>query len=456
MRRHPVSCLFIVALPLLLPGAGAVAGKAPAAPAAFVPLRAERDGSIPKPARDEALNALSRQGPPDHVVILVHGFDTPYFASTEQYEQIAAPLQEDFRKLGQRVGVIGLQWPSNAGAMRDWLPKSFAHITLRTIGFRNAVRDPYLSKVPIARSVGRVGLRQIIFDLQERYPASRIHLIGHSMGTEVIAQALDPEITKVGPRGPQPYEPARACDVGLLCLAGSDLDYDAIKKAPQRTTATGSASLVWVTYPKLGAREDQVLRLRKIPRGKPAFGDRVPMLRGQQYDTAVGNRRLVYDSDAIPPNHEILKYLSPHRLEELAEAAVTVGNPSQQASPVLRDLDAILRAPAEPAALAAYLDHPEASAKLYALWRLEQLCCGDSRHMVSGYSLRVLRKGKDSAWLEQERARTECKVVKEGYWPPRGYLATAARGARAAPRPAAVHQGFYTQPYPTVPPAVGQ
>jgi len=432
---------------------GAATGLLPARasePAAFIPVRAGKDGAIPEAVRAEALSVAGRDGAPRHLVILVHGWDTPYYASTASYETAALRFQAEFRRHDVSSGVIGLQWPSSAGAAREWVPRSFAGFVTRKVGFRNAVRDPYLSKLAVARAVGRVGLRQLVFDARRRFPGTRIHLVGHSMGTEVIAHAVEPEMTPVPRRGPRPYEPGRPCAVDLVALLGSDLDYDAAARAPQQPLA---AEMVWTTFPKLEARQDMALRARRLPRGKAAFGNRVPLLRGEQYDRGIAERRLVYDVDDIPPDHEFLKYLSQARVRKLAEAAVTLDEPARRASPVLRELDAILQAPDDPGALAPYLDSPSASATLYALWRLEHALCGNSRHLVGGYSLRVLQRGMNVDWLARERETTDCRVVREGLWPGRRMRKEALSEGRLRWDPDPVHRTFFTRPFPATIPA---
>jgi pimeloyl-ACP methyl ester carboxylesterase len=253
-------------LAVLLAAVSAV--QAADAPGAFVPVRAGEDGRIPAAALSAALDAVGRSGHPRHVVVLVHGFNTPYHRSAEHYEHAAALLRRQFDRLNEPVSVVGLQWPSSAGALREWLPKSFASFLLKKLGFRNAVRDPYLAKIPVDRAVGRVGLRQVVFALQERFPEAGVHLIGHSMGAEVIAHAVAPDITEIPKAGPAPEEPERPCSVGLVALLGADLDYNAIDRAPPRTPGTGLPRLLWVTFPRFDAAEDRALRVRRLVRGR--------------------------------------------------------------------------------------------------------------------------------------------------------------------------------------------
>ena len=70
---------------------------------------------------------------------------------------------------------------------------------------------------------------------------------------------------------------------------------------------------------------------------------------------------------------------------------------------------------------------PETAPKIYALWRLEHLLDGDAHHLSSGYAQRVLAITlKKPAWLDHEPEVTECKVVKDGLWPPVDVVERAA------------------------------
>jgi hypothetical protein len=135
-------------------------------------------------------------------------------------------------------------------------------------------------------------------------------------------------------------------------------------------------------------------------------------------------------------------------VRRLTEAMVTLDEPGREASPVLARLTEILRAPADPRAIAPYLDAPDTSAKLYALWRLEQLHCQGNRHLVDGYLVRVLRKSMNVDWLARERRASPCRSVREGYWPSRGMVQEALAAGRLYWEADPVHQGFYTQPIP--------
>src|SRR4051794_15708532 len=121
ISRHAVALAILAAAAAALP-----ASHAADTPSAFVPVRTGKDGRIAPEALAAALDAAGRSGRPRHVVVLVHGFDTPYFRSEADYEKVAAHLREEFQRLNEPVTVIGLQWPSSVGAMREWLPKSFA------------------------------------------------------------------------------------------------------------------------------------------------------------------------------------------------------------------------------------------------------------------------------------------------------------------------------------------
>ena len=96
-------------------------------------------------------------------------------------------------------------------------------------------------------------------------------------------------------------------------------------------------------------------------------------------------------------------------------------------------------------ALAPYLLGNETSPKVYALWRLEALLCGNTKHASGDYSEKVLVETlKDGYWWDRERETTPCKVVKAGLWPPSDVVARAK--ARADERLAEKRRKEYRHP----------
>jgi hypothetical protein len=411
-------------LALLLAGALALAAGArePAADAelSFVPLRFGRDTSATPEARQAALAELARREPkPQHLVVLIHGWDDPVYQSTKEYSQIADDAQAYFQRRRERAVVLGIQWDSDAGALRDWLPKAVAFRLLNAVGLKKKLDDPYLQKVELARSVGRRGLRQTLFDLEDRFPHARVHLWIHSLGAEAAMHALAPTLTSGDPNNPfETYCPERTPRVDVLALAGADLDRDLLDRNSGWTQAQ-LPRLLWLTMPPFGVGRDRTLILRKLVRETPAIGDEGPRLAEAQFDALMSQRRLVFDAQAVPRDHQFLGYYNPDRLEGLVDAAIALRPQGPRRSALLADLDRVLAAPNTVAALKPFLENADNCTKLYALWRMERLVCGDSAHLQYGYSIRVASMAiKHPGELDKERQRTPCKLVREGYWPP--------------------------------------
>ncbi|HTE17520.1 MAG TPA: alpha/beta hydrolase, partial [Armatimonadota bacterium] len=218
-------------LPLLLVAAcaTALAAGAEEEPAgAFVSMRVARSGDIPAEQRAQAVAELARQqADPQHVVVLVHGWDTPYYQSTRQFGRVAPQVRAEFDRLNERAAVLGIQWDSNVGPRRTWIPAAFGHYFFSLLGLRKVIRDPYTSRIPVARTLGRTGLRQILFDVRDRFPEARIHVFAHSMGAEATAHAINPEFTPLSAGDDTPvYRPERPLKLDVVALAGADLDFD--------------------------------------------------------------------------------------------------------------------------------------------------------------------------------------------------------------------------------------
>jgi hypothetical protein len=417
------------ALVLTAAAATVLPAHSAATPHSFVPVRVQRNSLLEPAERDRALRELGEGSTPQHLVILIHGWDTPYYRSTEQYDEVAERVHQSFEGVGESVKVIGFQWASSTGPAREWIPQAFGHYFLSLIGFKNAVRDPYTSKVPRARATGRMALRDLIFNLKKQFPTTRIHLFAHSMGAEVSAHALDPGFTRPK-KGEAPAPTIRPDDplgLDIVALAGADLDYDVnSERMPDPEESEFRPRLFWITIPKIGDRRDKVLMIRKAARHKRALGDSVPHFRGDQLDTLISQRKLVYDTIEIPENHALVDYFGKSRIDRLAAAAAQLRDPASNKSPLLTKMTAVLRAPASVDALAPYLLGDETSPKVYALWRLEQLLCGNTNHVTGDYAEKVLIETiKDGYWWDKERETTPCKVVKAGLWPPSDVVARA-------------------------------
>ncbi|MBI4860623.1 MAG: hypothetical protein HY815_10220 [Candidatus Riflebacteria bacterium] len=180
-----------------------------------------------------------------------------------------------------------------------------------------------------------------------------------------------------------------------------------------------------------GTRRDEVLALRKFVTDRRAMGDSTPLLRQEHLDWAISHCGLVLDTDQIPEDHEFLGYYTRRRIDRLAEAALTIQDPSHPRSALLAALMKVLAAPASVAALTPFLEHDELSVNLYALWRLERLVCGSSRHLADG----TLRKAfglllDDPEALMRQRGSFRCAVIRDGIFPPPAWVSQLARSGR--------------------------
>jgi hypothetical protein len=410
-RAHPLLLAALIAGTLS-------AGRAAETQKPFTAVRVDRTTDAPRESREQALKELARQHPsPQHIVVLIHGFDTSLSQSDEQYTQVAADIRSEFQKRGESVAILGVQWDSDVGALRSWLPKAIASHLAKVVG-KKGPEDPYKSRVLMARSVGRKGARQILLDVQERFPDAHIHAFVHSLGSEVILNALNPDATvPAGEDSPDSYLPEKRIRLDVAALAGADLDQDVALNG-SGWTPERLPRLFWVTIPEIGAGKDKVLILRKVTRGKAAIGNSFPRLRADQLDGLIGGRLLVFDTNAIPGGHELVKYYGPKRIADLAETAAALRDPARTPSPLFKELETVLAAPEQLEMLRPHLASQETSARVYTLWRLERMLCGNSIHLEDGYLMKVAALAKNPKQLERERQVTTCRLVRAGLWPP--------------------------------------
>lgn len=404
----------LVALALVLALGGPVhAGQAELR---FVPVRIEDAASdLPASVRESALEQVAAQeAQPTQIVALIHGFDTSYEQSEAQYNVIAGEIRREFQARGERVAIVGIQWPSDAGAMRKWLPRSLAHYTLKAIGFKKAVKDPYQQRVLMAGNLGARPVRELLLDLEERFPAAHLQVFAHSLGCVVALHAVDPVSDPDEMAESLSFDPGKKLNVDILSLAAADVDQD--QPLPVFGNGTASIRLFWITLPDRGARRDRVLMLRKITQGKAAVGDRGPDLAESDLDRLISGRRLVFDTHNIPENHGLTDYYDDTRVGRLAESAAVLDGRSNGATPFLEELTSILKAPITAPHLRKNLASDDASVRLYSLWRLETGYCGSTRHFGENGSLGLaalaLCKPDD---LAKEREKSACAAFKSGY-----------------------------------------
>lgn len=400
------------------------------------------------------------QDQPDHIVVLVHGYNVPREDGANQFQEVADRCYGALTKLGKSSVVVGLEWDSAApGAQTPWRAK-----------------NAYLTKVERARVVGHNAARQVLLRLQKEFPHAKINVLAHSLGCEVSAGAMFPnmvyedEIPKTGS-----YDPAQAMHWNSWALTGSDLDYNVWYNGQIEFDSPQSrANLMWMTIsPYVGnGFRDQVLQVRQMARGM-AGGSALPRMTERQYDSVFSRRAVFFDQRDIPQGHEFVRYFSEARLGRILAAAVWIGeHPSQGSLPAagtplsvpvvrpetpsgfvgpvlessevaaprvtvekpepeeLSDLDKVLAAPNRIEELLPWLETPNSSAQLYALWRLERILCGGSKHFADetlDKVTRLLRSKPRTVWAERETS--PCESVRRGYWPTEALMIKAGAPA---------------------------
>lgn len=420
-KRGPVALAIGLAV---LAGQGLPGREAPVAASADIPspglvlASLNREGLVAMPT----FPSESRGNPVEHAVVLVHGWDTPGFASRKEYAEIARQVYAHFPQ--GRTQVLGVQWASDAGPRRKWIPQLLGHYFLGTLGFRNAVAHPYKEAVGRARTLGRGALRQLLFGVQDRFPSARLHVLAHSLGAEMTLRAMEPHVDLPVEQHSGLHRFDEPLRLDTVVFAGADIDHD----FPQRVTSDrphDPPALFWITVPAAGAQKDHALVLRKVVRGKAALGNKPLQVRQDQLDWLIGERHVYYDTEDIPRGHTLLQYYTPRRIARLAAVARDLRNPGRRPESVLSEIEAVREAPAQPEALAAFLAHSEATVRLYALWRLEHLLCGDAGHLADGSASRAA----DALHGDPDRflaacPKSSCRAVRDGYWPPRPRLSS--------------------------------
>ncbi|MFN8610283.1 MAG: alpha/beta hydrolase [Vulcanimicrobiota bacterium] len=413
---------------------------------------------------------------PDHVVVLVHGYNVPREDGADQFQEVADRCYQALSKLGRSAVVVGLEWDSAApGAQTPW-----------------RAEDAYLQKVARARVVGHKAARQLLLRLQKEFPRARLDVLAHSLGCEVSAGALFPNIVyddeifqpaasaeseapSPGPHTFDSYDPSQALHLNCWALTGSDLDYNVWAKGQVEFDSPQSrADLLWMTIsPYVGnGFRDQVLQIRQMSRGM-AGGSAFPHMTERQYDSIFSRRAVFFDQRDIPQGHEFVRYFSQARVDRILASAVFVGdNPGQANLPAtgepvsvpivralpktgfvgpmpetggspppvapasvsepaeLSELDKILAASNRLEDLLPWLESNNSSAQLYALWRLERILCGGSRHFADetlDQVTRLLRSTPRKVWSERENSL--CESVRRGYWPTEALMTKAGAPA---------------------------
>lgn len=407
MRGGKLRGLVAIALAATLWATAALA----AGPTQFLPVLCDEEGAAIGESLTAALETIgSRKSAPEHIVVLVHGFNVTRNYSDRTFDATAKLIRTAFGGYGKRIEVLGLQWPSGTGGDTAWLKK-----TVKKKLFGKG-KDPYIEKADLAHAVGRQALRQLVKELNERFPDARVHVFAHSLGATVTLASMSRNlpVPSGGPTAPF-FAPGAELAYDLVCLCGADADQN--QRASRRADGV-SAQMIWLTTSFVKTKQDKALVARNKSRGNRAAGNAAPLMTVGQLDELVSNLKIVFDTENIPAEHHFDAYYTRARVEDLVDAAVTIGNPKKVRSALLLALMKVLTAPDELEALTPFLDDPRATVVYYALWRLDRLVCGSSKHVADD----TLRK-TFSTWMhdrdsvERKRAESPCKLVQKGIFP---------------------------------------
>lgn len=336
----------------------------------YTPMVLNQDGTADAAELDALAGSLHRRIRDERtqVVVLVHGFAVDAEHATHDYRDIAQRLRAEATAAGLREEVVGLYWPSASGDAASWMLKATGNRITSLLGFRHAVANPYLEKCKLAGQTGRTGLRALLFRIQSEFPRNPVNLFSHSLGAQVVVSALAPETSKARDAVEQP---GRALRVGVVTLAGADLDCDAFNKKNDIATrlALKRAAVWWVTLPKTG-EADAVLELRRGAGKCDAVGNRGLELSRDDLNRLIGRRALVLDQGNVPSGHGLTDYYNNPRLDDLVASMLYLQDPATQNTAargsVLAQLDRVLKA--EPGEVACD-EATCASVKLYAAWK---------------------------------------------------------------------------------------
>lgn len=363
------------------------------------------DGSLLSPTDLEASvqQMLKNQPKPQHIAVLVHGYHTTREESAAQFQEIGQRFQSQYGQINQKALVIGLQWESAlAGAGVPW-----------------EAEEAYLSSVGRARKVGHNAARQVLLRVQKQFPKADISLYGHSLGCEVSAATLLPEINYGDDlEKSTAYLPQQDLFCTMVALCGSDLDYDIWAKSGVsfRSKRPRTRMLYMTISPYMGER-DKTLQVRQISRGV-AGGSAFPKMTVEQCDTVYKNRAILCDNRGIPTDHAYTSYYDDVRVQRLVGIATYVNNPKSPEPVELAEADRILKLPNQLDLIVPYLDAELVSSTMYALWRIEQINCGSSIHMCDETLNKIAQMLRNTpAKIKKERPNSPCKTVQKGIWP---------------------------------------
>lgn len=412
-----VFALFL-ALPAIAddPPAQAPAPPPPIPPKEFSSLWVDKTAIVtPEAVAATIAGVKKQQADPQHIVVFVHGFDVQRDSSTAKFDDLASRLKKQFEPSKTKVAFAGVQWESAS----DQSVLKLANV--------------YWEKISVARSTGRGPTRQLVLGLQKAFPKAHISVMAHSMGCEVAAAALVPEIEYADqiPFVPT-FQPETDLKLHLFSLCGSDLDYDIWSKSHAEARAQNARiKMMWQTVAPYLGKGDKVLSMRAKLRGKAA-GSAFPQMTVQQLDQATAHRRIIFDGENIPNDHDFEKYYDDARLARQVPVMLYLANPKLAKPREIAEIDEIMEAPADPAVLTNFLDNGRYGTLFYTLYRFERLNCGDARHMTDGTLENVGRMLKDKPqMIWREQPKTDCITVKNGEFPTVKMMTRAGAPPRA-------------------------
>lgn len=398
-------CLALACLP-------ATAQDKTAGPGRYSPVWLGKGEILSAEQVDKSIAPILAQKP-EHLVVLVHGYGIPKDDTKEDYAKVSDNIKEIFDSRGVRSAVLGVEWESAIpGDQVPW-----------------QTENAYFTAISRARKVGRVPLRQLLLALQQKSPGTKVDVFGHSLGCEVSAAAIYPELTyhddaKDFPTGYSAGTPLKTNFYGLM---GSDLDYDVWYKSKMPFSAKDPrVGMHWMTISSYVGDRDKALLVRKFSRGY-AGGTAIPRMTESQWDTLMGNRTLMLDNQDVPVSHDFSQYLSKERLLRMLPTALYVARPTQVPKPAeVAQMDQIRALPSRAETIKPWLDSPYLSSQMVALWRLERIVCGSSKHLADGTIEEQARLMRNTpARVKAERKDSKCVTIERGYWPTQQQLTRA-------------------------------
>lgn len=377
-------------------------------PVGYASLWVEKDAVVTTAAVQATIAEVARQeSDPEEIIVFVHGFKKPRQGSTNDFNALAERLRGQAELSGLRTALVGLQWDSS--------------ISVQSSSGLDALRmiREYHDAIPVARSVGRGPGRELILALQEKFPKAHLSIFAHSMGCEVAAALLLPEINYEDyPPFVKPFRPELGVGLDMLVLAGSDLDYDVWYKSGISARAMESrVRMLWLTVADYLTKGDKVLNTRKRIRGR-AGGSSFPRLTLEQLDQTIAERRMFIDRQDIPRNHQFLDYYTEERLSRILSTLryLTVARAPQPDE--MAEIDEVLATPYQLDSLVPYLDRLSYAVKLYALWRIERINCGDARHMTDLTLDEISEAYRQNAKsIPEMRLTSPCLTIRNGLYP---------------------------------------